>query len=73
MSGKWISRKVPAHKCNLPSGYEEASQANEGDLWRCECTQIWLVTKVRTGTDPRPGEGPYGWIEWEQYGGRYVE
>lgn len=68
MSGKWIQRKQTEHSCKKPSSINEVRLATEGDIWECgECGSQWLVTKVRTGFDPRPGEGEYGWIEWRIY------
>jgi len=62
--GEWIYRKIDQHVCNKPQ-VTQYSGVHENDQWRCDCGQVWRIRKVVSGSDPRPGEGDYFWVEWE--------
>lgn len=41
MSGEWIWRRGDVHECELP---ELDAKSRPGDLWRCECDNIFIVS-----------------------------
>lgn len=59
----WTQRAANLHKCSKPP-WDDTIRV--GDIWTCDsCGARYSVTNVRSGCDPRPGEGTYGWFEWE--------
>lgn len=49
-NGKWVYRDKLNHKCSKPPG---GYDVKAGDIWQCDCGQMWRVVGVQHKGDQR--------------------